>query len=530
MPADSYSARLRLRLQATGGNANTWGSLLNTADIQLVEDAIAGMATIVVAAADITLSQNNGATDQARMAILNLTGAPTAVHNINIPAVTKQYLVINATGQVMTVQVLGAGGTTVAVPTGHAQLVYCDGTNVAIPEAIGAGQATDSAKLGGVLASKFARLDIANLFTAAQGVQFVSLTDGATITLNALLGNNFYCLLGGNRTLVINNPEDGQPLEVWLQQDVTGGRTIAWPANVQWEQGSGPTLSAAPNALDRFQLTYNLALNKFIGRSGVASTGVATAFTVASGAVNASGFELLGSPGGAGTYQLTIGTGVRIWSTSPSIPALDCAGFASGSTLNIINLGSILGCGGDGGKGGESGGGGSSATDQTAGFDGLAGGSALRLPGTGITVNITNGAGRIWGGGGGGGGGGTDGGGGTNNQNGGGGGGGAGGGKRGLGGRSCVGSLSAGANGTDGIFAASAANGTGGAGNQVGGGTGHNGGNGGDWGTGGSAGVAGSTCPAGVAGGPGKAIDLNGGSSPTFISGGTGPNVKGLIS
>src|SRR5256885_1592497 len=138
MPADSYSARLRLRLQATGGNPNTWGSFLNTAPVQLIEDAICGVASVVVAAADVTLSQNNGATDQARMAILSLTGAPVAPHNINIPAVSKQYLVINATGQTMTVQVLGSGGTTVAVPTGHAQSVYCDGTNVAIPEATAA--------------------------------------------------------------------------------------------------------------------------------------------------------------------------------------------------------------------------------------------------------------------------------------------------------------------------------------------------------------------------------------------------------
>src|SRR2546430_13470721 len=68
----------------------SWGSLLNTADLQLIEDSLCGMATIVVAAADVTLSQNNGATDQARMAILSLTGSPVAPHNINIPATTKQ--------------------------------------------------------------------------------------------------------------------------------------------------------------------------------------------------------------------------------------------------------------------------------------------------------------------------------------------------------------------------------------------------------------------------------------------------------
>jgi len=536
MPADSYSARLRLRLQATGGNTNTWGSLLNTADIQLLEDSVCGMATIIVAAGDVTLSANNGATDQARMAILNLTGVPTGPKNINVPGVSKNYTVINATGQVMTVQVFGAGGATVAIQPGTAQLVYCDGTNVATPSALAAGTVADSAELGGIPAASYARLDISNLFLAAGAWQFNNLVDGATITANLMLSNNHYVQLGGNRALVLNNPEDGQRLELWISQDATGGRTLTWPANVRFEAGSSGMLSGTANALDRFQLTYNLAQNVYIARQGLQSAGAGTVgIVIDSNEVALDLYTRAGSPAGAVVVNVTVNAGVTITAPDVGTPAIDMRGFAAGSTINLVNLGYILGKGGRGGDGGEIGQGGSTATDYSAGKPGINGGTALLAPGVGITVNITNANGYIWGGGGGGGGGGAAmAGGGGQCGNGGGGGGGAGGGDAGLGGTSCNTVGNNGANGTPGSTGRLGALGAGGAGKgttqTAGTGTG---GAGGDWGSGGQAGVAatggGNVVPPGTSTSGGKAIDLNGG-AVNLLSGGGGPNIKGLIS
>jgi len=520
-----------VRLQATGGNPNTWGSLLNTAAAQLLEDSICGMAGIVVAAADVTLSQNNGATDQARMAILSLTGAPVAAHNINIPAVTKTYLVINATGQTMTIQVLGSGGTTVAVPTGHAQLVYCDGTNVAQPEAIAAGTASDSAKLGGVLASKFARLDIPNVFTAGQGVAFVTMADGPTVTGNCLLSNLFYVQLGGNRTLALTNPEDGQQIELWVQQDGVGTRTLGFPGTVNFDQGSSATLTTTPNALDRFFLTWNNALGIWRARAAPFAVAGGTSVTINGGLSDANLYKLLGSPA-AGTFNITIAAGVVITATSAGNPALDLTGFPGTSVVNITNLGYILGRGGDGGKGGEIGGAGATITDWTNGSKGRVGGTALKGPGAGVTVNLTNANGFIWGGGGGGGGAGAQKGGSPCSDNGGGGGGGAGGGRGGPEGATGN-TVTAVANpGVDGGTGPNGTFGGGGAGAAAGGGQGGTGGAGGDWGVAGSTGQNFGSgnffASPGTGGNPGKAVDLNGG-AVNIVSGGGAPNVKGAI-
>ena len=533
MPADSYSARLRLRLQATGSNVNTWGALLNAAAIQLIEDSICGLANVTVSTADVTLSTNNGASDTARMAIINLTGAPTTGFNCIVPGLSKLYLVINNTGQTMTVKTAGGSGVALQVATN--QWLACDGTNVFAVQCLPIGSVTNSLELIGIPGAQYARLNLFNSFTEGFATAFSNLTDGATVTLNALLSNCFYCQLGGNRTLVINNPDDGQQIEIWLQQDGTGSRTITWPANVVFDAGSTGTLSVSPSALDRFQLTYNATLNLYRARSsiGVAVPGSST-IVMAAGDTDVNVFARAGSPSGAVTVNITTAAGVVIRASSPATPALDFSGFASGSTINWTNLGWVLGCGGDGGNGAELGLSGSTITDDSEGGTGQPGGPAVTGPGSGRNFNITNAGGFIWGGGGGGGGGGANGTGSPLSANGGGGGGGAGSGKGGQGGRNA--SNTSGLNGTNGTPGGGGANGdfgAGGAGNHSGGSSNAGtGGNGGTWGTAGSPGATiagGGSGAGGAGGGAGKAINLNGGSA-VFVSGSGGPNVKGSVS
>lgn len=538
MPADSFSSKLRLRYPATGGDVNTWGALLNTAALQLLEDAVCGIANVTVAATDVTLSTNNGSTDNARMAIINLGGAPTGPLNCIVPTLTKLYLVINGTGQTMTVKT--SAGTGIAIPTGQNQWLACDGTNVIAPQASPVGSVANSAALGGVAAANYARLDIFNAFRAGLSTAFSNLVDGSTITLNSMLSNCFYCLLGGNRTLSITNPDDGQSIEIWFQQDGVGSRTMTWPGNVVFDSGSSSTLSVTPNAIDRFKLTYNLALNIWRASSsiGVATPGT-TALTITTNEVDVNVFARAGSPGGVVTVNITVAAGASVRASSPATPAMDFSGFASGSTINLTNVGYIFGAGGEGGEGGEVGWGGATVTTCNAGQPGRTGGPAIKGPGTGRNFNIANGSGFIWGGGGGGGGGGgvasSPGSGQQSVANGGGGGGGAGSGRGGHGGTAAV---FAGAYGTDGIDGGGGQNGdfgAGGAGNhgQTSGSTNAGaGGNGGTWGTAGSAGTTvaggGQQVVGGGGGAAGKAIDLNGGTA-NFSAGSGSPNVKGAV-
>ena len=223
---------------------------------------------------------------------------------------------------------------------------------------------------------------------------------------------------------------------------------------------------------------------------------------------------------------VTINSAVQVSSTSTGTPAFTTGSFVANSLLYIINNGSIKGKGGAGGVGVNDS---PPYTTPAAGNGGTALSIASTLSGK---VTITNGSGEIFGGGGGGGGGGSalfQGGGKDNGWDigGGGGGGGAGTGAGGLGGDAIYGDVNY--NGLPGSSGTTSAGGAGGAqfcGLECNGA----GGAGGGFGAVGVVGGNGYSNTGGLAGGAGNAIALNGGSSPTFISGNDGTHVKGAVS
>lgn len=125
--------------------------------------------------------------------------------------------------------------------------------------------------------------------------------------------------------------------------------------------------------------------------------------SISSNQTNLSLYSLAGSPATAGNYVFTIQTGVVVYATATNVPALDASGFPSGTTISIINNGSIIGKGGAGGAGGAAfrNFGVNSVNNGTAGG---AGGDAIKLGTNNVTIDNTSG--NIFGGGGGGGGGG----------------------------------------------------------------------------------------------------------------------------
>lgn len=127
MPS-TYSPDLRFELPANGEQANTWGTSTNTNIGTLIEQAIAGLVSIDVTAGTVTLLALNGASDQARQAILNIVGSPTSTATVLAPAVSKIYVVANNTTQALKIQTT-ALGTAFTVNANSASLVYTDGTN-----------------------------------------------------------------------------------------------------------------------------------------------------------------------------------------------------------------------------------------------------------------------------------------------------------------------------------------------------------------------------------------------------------------
>jgi len=91
----------------------------------------------------------------------------------------------------------------------------------------------------------------ANTFTGAQVVTTVALTDGATITPDLSLSNDFTLTIGGNRTLA--NPSNrtvGQWFSVTVTQDGTGTRTLSYGSHYKFPGGVAPTLTTTANAYD----------------------------------------------------------------------------------------------------------------------------------------------------------------------------------------------------------------------------------------------------------------------------------------
>lgn len=126
--ASTFTPSLRAELQGTGENSGTWGILNNSNYLNVFESAIAGVANIAMPNSDYTLTTANNAPDEARRAVLQLTGSLTAGRSLIVPNVTKTYTVVNGTNQTVTVKT--ASGSGVAVPAGATTKVWCDAINV----------------------------------------------------------------------------------------------------------------------------------------------------------------------------------------------------------------------------------------------------------------------------------------------------------------------------------------------------------------------------------------------------------------
>jgi hypothetical protein len=106
---------------------------------------------------------------------------------------------------------------------------------------------------------------IGSIYTPAVAIADVALTDGANISVNAALSNNFYVVLGGNRTLDNpTNPANGQVINVRISQDGDGSRTLAYGTKYLFPGGTDPTLSTGANDVDFMSCKYDAVLDAWL--------------------------------------------------------------------------------------------------------------------------------------------------------------------------------------------------------------------------------------------------------------------------
>lgn len=128
MPS-TYSSTLRLELQATGENSNTWGTKTNN-NLNLLQQAITGYEAIDISGgSSYVVSAADGVTDQARNAVLDLTGTVTSAISVIVPDVEKTYWVrCQASGADVTFRT--SAGTGVVLPRDLWVFLVATGTSL----------------------------------------------------------------------------------------------------------------------------------------------------------------------------------------------------------------------------------------------------------------------------------------------------------------------------------------------------------------------------------------------------------------
>jgi|TARA_R110000744_G_scaffold80431_1_gene157895 hypothetical protein len=274
--ASTYTDRLGLEKQTDGENPNSWGAILNTNVIDLIDDAIAGYEIVSVSSTGITLTDNQGSTDQSRNAALEFAGTLTANVTITVPAEEKTYFVRENTTGSFAVQMKTVGGTALTLSQGVNTFVACNGTSIYridTPTSVASFTAntltattlTATSISTSVLSSSIITVNTSATFqqvsvegaltvvgatalnstvslgAAAIGILVSSNATGDT-TLNLQNGNFFKLTLTGNTSVTTpTNIAPGQSGIIYLIQDGTGGRSVSF--SDVWNFSSGVTVT-----------------------------------------------------------------------------------------------------------------------------------------------------------------------------------------------------------------------------------------------------------------------------------------------
>ena len=387
----AYTPILQLALPVTGELNGTWGTVVNDNITSMVEQAIAGLATINTwTAASHTLTTANGTTDEARCAVLECSGAPGAAATVVCPALSKLYVIKNSVTGGYAVTLKTSAGTGISVPNGSTALLYCDGTNVVSGATYMATLVTTSITDSGLTAGRVTYAGTGGLLQDAAALTFDGTTLSATKFAGALNGT-----VGATTPATVAATQVDITAQGDLRlQDTTGGEYVALqaPATIatsytltlpvddgtagqalitdgsgvlSWSSAASGDVYGPASATDKAIATYNGTTGKIIqDNSGVtitsnvitalgftgphngtvgATTPSTGAFTTMSGTgqltlTNASDYNLYASGAGKNYMAGSLGIGttpyagaqIHAGGTYPSVSALSLPFLADG--------------------------------------------------------------------------------------------------------------------------------------------------------------------------------------------------------
>lgn len=141
--ATTYNNSLRIAEIGTGDQAGTWGTTTNYNLATLITEAITGVKSIAITGTPQALAAADGVTDDARQAVLILTGTPGTAFTLLPPPTNKVYVIRNDTNQTATIavsnglnSVIPSGGTSVDIPAGRTTTVFCRFNSTATPSPV----------------------------------------------------------------------------------------------------------------------------------------------------------------------------------------------------------------------------------------------------------------------------------------------------------------------------------------------------------------------------------------------------------
>jgi hypothetical protein len=200
--ASTYSTSLKLELIGNGDQSGVWGTTTNKNLGTLLEQAITGVQSIEMTNRDYTLTNFNGTSDEARNAVLVVTGTNDAIWKIIAPLVKKTYIVYNNTTGGQSITIGGATGNAVTIPNGVTTSVYCNGTNFfngftgltgnfIVNGNVGIGDITPDYKLTVADTGADHQLWVRNTGTAASDDAIILVTTSSTGTTSTISGLYF---------------------------------------------------------------------------------------------------------------------------------------------------------------------------------------------------------------------------------------------------------------------------------------------------------------------------------------------------
>ena len=176
--SSTYSTSLKLELIGNGDQSGTWGTTTNNNLGTLLEQAITGVQAITMSNADYTLSNYNGTSDEARNAVLFVSGTNSDIRKIVAPqGQNKLYTIFNNTTGGYAITIGAPTGTAVTIPSGVTATVFTNGSDFYSAQTGSAGNFTVNGTLTATGLTDTGNMSVGGTFTATSGT--VTIGSGA---------------------------------------------------------------------------------------------------------------------------------------------------------------------------------------------------------------------------------------------------------------------------------------------------------------------------------------------------------------